>query len=67
MQTRRQIVGGLYIARQLQEFKVRVTLPTGQRLEYRALAANSLAALESALETHGITRIFISPALRRIK
>lgn len=67
MEPRRQIVGGLYIARPLQEFTVRVTLPTGRRLEYRALAPNSLAAFESALETHGITRIVVFPSLRRIK
>lgn len=67
MDPRRQIVGGLYIARPLQEFAVRVTLPTGQRLKYRALATNAIAALESALETHGVCRIFVTPALRRIK
>lgn len=51
----------------LKAYAVRVTLPTGQRLEYRALAGCSLAALQTALETHGITRIVIHPTPRKMK
>lgn len=51
----------------LKEFSVRVTLPSGQRLSYTALAGNSIAALESALEMHGVTRIVVSPSLWRVK
>lgn len=67
MYATRQIIGGLHIARPLPEFSVRVALPTGQRLAYRTLAANSIAALENALELHGVCRIVVSPTLRRIK
>ena len=67
MQTRRQIYGGLHIARPLNEYTVRVTLPTGQRIAYQALATNSIAAFETALELHGITRIVVHPAFRRVK
>lgn len=59
-------IGGARTA-PLKEFSVRVTLPTGQRINYTALAGNSIAALESALEMHGITRIVVSPVLWSVK
>ena len=59
-------IGGARVA-PLKEFTVRITLPTGQRMAYTALAGNSIAALETALETHGICRIVVSPSLWRIK
>lgn len=59
-------IGGARVA-PLKEFSVRVTLPTGQRINYTALAGNSIAALESALEMHGITRIVVSPVLWSVK
>lgn len=61
------IIAGGRSSAPLREFNVRVTLPTGQRLKYTALAGNSIAALESALEMHGVTRIVVSPALWRVK
>ncbi len=51
----------------LKTYAVRVTLPDGQRIAYRALAGSSIAALQAALETHGISRIVIHPALRKMK
>lgn len=51
----------------LREFTVRVTLETGARREYIAIASNSLAALETALAAHGICKIVVWPKLRRIK
>lgn len=63
---RRPIVGGRYIARPLPEFSVRVTLPDGRRINYTALAGNSIAALETALEIHGVCRIAVSPKLRSV-
>ncbi|MDD2664395.1 MAG: hypothetical protein PHD19_11645 [Dechloromonas sp.] len=46
---------------------MRVTLETGVRREYSALAVSSLAALEAALDQHGICKIAVWPKLRRIK
>lgn len=63
----RQIVGGLYIAKPLQEFTVRITTEPGVHMTYQALGQNSLAVLETALELYGITRIVVSPVLRRVK
>lgn len=51
----------------LQEFAVRVTSETGEKIAYTALAGNSIAALESALETYGVCKIAVAPKLRRIK
>lgn len=59
-------IGGARVA-PLKEFSVRVTLPTGQRINYTALAGNSIDALESAIEMHGITRIVVSPVLWSVK
>ncbi len=59
--------GGAPARAPLQEFSVRVTLETGERREYSALASNSLAALENALAAHGICKIAVWPKPRRIK
>lgn len=59
--------GGAPARAPLQEFSVRVTLETGERREYSALASNSLAALENAMATYGICKIAVWPKLRRIK
>lgn len=59
--------GGAPARAPLQEFAVRVTLETGVRREYSALAVSSLAALEAALDQHGICKIAVWPKLRRIK
>lgn len=61
------LASGARHAAPLKSFTVRVTLPTGQRIKYTALAGNSIAALEAALETHGVTRIVVSPSLWRVK
>lgn len=59
--------GGASARAPLQEFSVRVTLENGERREYSALASNSLAALETALDRHGICKIAVWPKIRRIK
>lgn len=59
--------GGAPARAPLQEFSVRVTLETGERREYIALASNSLDALETAIETYGICKISVFPKLRRVK
>lgn len=51
----------------LAEFSVSVTKQDGQRINYIALAGNSLAAFETALEMYGICRISVFPKIKRIK
>lgn len=51
----------------LQEFRISVTQETGEKIEYTALAGNSLAAFENAFEQHGICKIDVLPKLGRIK
>jgi hypothetical protein len=60
MMTAPAIAGGAPRAL-LKTYAVKVTLANGQRLEYRALAACSVSALQDALEAHGINRIVIRP------
>lgn len=60
-------LGGAPRPARLHEFVVRVTLETGERKEYPALAPNSIAALECAIERHGICKIDVWPKLRMIK
>ncbi|MCU0988016.1 MAG: hypothetical protein MUE63_00110 [Xanthomonadales bacterium] len=43
----------------LKSYSVKITLANGQRIAYRALAGSSVAALQAALDAHGITRIVI--------
>ena len=51
----------------LKAYAVRVTLANGQRIDYHTLAGCSVAALQAALEAHGINRIVVHPRLRRMK
>lgn len=51
----------------LQEFPISVKQETGEKIEYTALAGNSLEAFEDALEIYGICKIDVWPKLRRIK
>ena len=51
----------------LKEFTVRIKRETGQRIEYTAIAGNSLAVLETALEIYGLCKIDVTPKLRSVK
>ena len=51
----------------LKAYAVRVTLANGQRIDYHTLAGCSVAALQAALEAHGINRIAIQARLRKMK
>lgn len=64
---RRPLVSQYVPALPLAEFSVSITKQDGQRISYVALATNSLAALESALEMYGICRIAVFPKIKRIK
>lgn len=59
--------GGAPARAPLREFAVHVTLETGERHEYAVLASHTLAAFETVFAIHGISKIAVSPKLRRIR
>lgn len=59
--------GGASRPARLQEFRVSITRETGEKINYTALAGNSLAVIETAISVYGVCKIDVCAKLRSVK